>query len=88
MRPVRDAARMQRDVSGGNVVAAHEIAVHVIQHLIRINVAVVVRGRNGLRMVIVEARAEGTHHKCGGLEGDVDGGRLVYAPRNRFEIMD
>src|SRR6185503_11257082 len=73
VRSVRDAGRMVREGSDLDAAAAHEIAVHVVQHLVGIHVPVVVRDRDRERMVVVHPRDEGADHEIPSLEALVRG---------------
>jgi len=86
VRAVRDAFRMKGYLSALYVFAAHEVAIHIIQYLIAVHIAVVVWGGYGLRMVVIQAGAEGTYHKIMRLKGLVYGWRLVYAAGYRLTI--
>ena len=55
MWAMRNATRMQGKLSPADVIATHKVTVHVIQYLVRVDVAVVVRGWNGFRMVIIQS---------------------------------
>lgn len=88
VRAVRDAAGVQRDHAALHVFAAHEVAVHVIEHLIGVNVGVVVGCGNRERVVVVHARHEGADHKVVPVEGLVYRRRHVQATRDRLEIVD
>lgn len=57
-RAVGDAAGVEGDVALLDVVAAHKVTVHIIKHLIGVNVGVVVGRRDGFGVVIVETRAK------------------------------
>ncbi len=63
MRTMRNTCGMQGDHATGHILAAHEIAVYIIQHFIAVDIAVVIRCRNGLRMIIEEAWTKRAYHK-------------------------
>ena len=85
---MRDAARMRRNMPQSNVITAHKIAIHVINHLVRIYIAVVVWRWNRLWMVVVKARDKRTHHKSVGMEGLMHRWRLMDSPSDRLKIVD
>ena len=68
--------------------ARHEGALDVVQHLVRVHVGVVVRGGNGLRMVVEQPRHEGADYEARPVEGLVHRRRLVDAPGDRLEVLD
>lgn len=80
--------RMQRDVSWADVVATHEVPIHIIKHLIRVDVGVIVRRWDGLGVVVVQTRAEGADDKSRCLEGLVDGRWLVDPAGDGFKVVD
>src|SRR5262245_60171789 len=47
VRPMRQAARMQRDAALLNASARHEIALDIIEHLVAVHIRVVVGRRDG-----------------------------------------
>lgn len=53
MWTVGNASRMQGDLSFFNVISAHKITIHIIQQLIAVDVAMVIRRRNGIGMIII-----------------------------------
>ena len=65
----------------------HEVAVHIIEHLIGIDVAVIVRRRNGLWVVIVHPRRKSADHKVVCLKSLMDGRRHVYAAGDGLKIF-
>src|SRR5262245_4318786 len=85
---VRNTTGMQCDHTTRYILTAHEIAIHIIQHFITVDVAVVVRRRYCLRMVIEQTRTERTHHIVITLKGLVYGRRLVYTAGNRLKIVN
>ena len=88
LRPVRDARRMQRHGADLDPLARPELAVDVIDHLLGVQVRVVVRDRDRLRVEVELARAERADHEVLALEGLVRGRRHVDAPRDRLEVVD
>src|SRR5260221_1972389 len=88
MRTVRNAVRMQRDRAELDALPAHEFARRVVEPLVRIHVAVVVRRRNGFRMEIVGARTEGAHHEAVALKRLMHRRRLVHASYDWLEVHD
>lgn len=88
VRAVRNAAGVQRDLAALHVIAAHEVAIYVIQHLVAVDVAVVVRCGDGLWVVVVEPRHKRADNKGLGLKSLVDGWRQVYPAGYGFEVVD
>ena len=85
---MRDTSRVQRDHALFYVFTAHEIAIDVVEHLIAVDVAMVVRRRDGLRVVVVQARHEGADYKVAGGKGLVHGGRLVHPAGDGLEVVN
>ena len=56
MRTVHDTTRMQGEIHQINVVPAHKITFGIEQHLVRIDIGVVIRCRDCLRMIVVHSR--------------------------------
>ena len=67
---------------------AHELARRVEEHLVGIDVAVVVRRRDRLRMEVERPRAERADHESVALERLVHRRRLVHAADDRLEVVD
>src|SRR5579862_981959 len=88
LRPVRDAEGMQRYGTLFDPLARTELVVAVVQNLVRIHVGVVVRNRDGLRMVVEHAWTEATHDKIMALESLMDRWRHMELPCDRLEIHD
>ena len=65
-----------------------EVAVDVIDHLLRVQVRVVVRDRDRQRVEVELARAERADHEVPALEGLVRGRRHVDAAGDRLEVVD
>ena len=70
------------------IIAAHKIAINVVQHLITVDIAVVVWRRNCFWMVIIQSRNEGTHHKSGCFKSLMYRWWLMHAPGYRFKIVN
>ena len=77
---------MQRNKTLFDVVAAHEVAVDVVQHLVRVDVRVVVGGRNRLGVVVVQAGRKRADHEVVALKRLVHGRRLVDAAGDRLKV--
>ena len=88
MRTVGNAGRMQRDHSSRDILAAHEVAIDVVEYFIAVDIAVIVWRGNSIGMVVVKPGAERTHDEVVRFEGLVHGRWLVYASGNRFEIVN
>ena len=87
MRAVRYAAGVMGDAGVLQTLPAHEFALNVIEHLVGVDVGVVVGCRDGQGMVVVFARAEGADHVVVRFEGLVNGRRLVHPSGDRLEIL-
>ena len=83
-----NAVRMVGDAPELDPLPAHELARGVVEHLVGIHVAVVVRRRHGLGVEIVRSGAEAAHHEPVALKGLVHWRRLVDAPDDRLEVVD
>ncbi len=68
--------------------ATHELAAGVVEHFIRVDVAVVVGSRHRLRVKIVGTRTKGTDDEAVALEGLVNRGRLMHPADNGLEVLD
>src|SRR5690242_1638721 len=88
MRPVWDTARVQRNRADLDALAAAEVATDVVDHLIRVNVAVIVGYRHRLGMILQLAWAERAEDELWPLKRLMNRRRLVDTPRNRLEIVD
>src|SRR5258705_10901577 len=88
MRTVRNSIGVVRNAAELDSLAAHELTRRVIQHLVRIDVAVIIRSGNCLRMEIIGTRAERADDESISLKGLVHRRGLVHAPDDRFEIVD
>ncbi len=67
---------------------AFEVPRHVIDHLVRLEIGVVVRNRNGLGVPLELAGAERADHEAGSLEGLMSRRRLMEPARLRLEVGD
>src|SRR6185503_21015722 len=88
MRAVRNAVRMMRDAAELDALATHELAPGVVEHFVRIDVAVVIWRRYGFRIEVVWSRAERADDEAVALEGLVHRRRLMHAPDDRLEVVD
>src|SRR4051794_8740195 len=68
MRTVRDSVGMMGNAAELDTFPAHELAGGVVEHLVRVHVAVVVRRRHRLGMEVVRPRAEAADHEAVALE--------------------
>ena len=71
-----------------DALAAHELVVAVIEHLVGHHVRMIVRRRHRLRVVVVQPRHEGAEHEAVALEGLVHRRRLVQPAGDRLEVVD
>src|SRR5215470_2285017 len=88
MRPVRDPVWMHREGGWADALARHEVALHVVDDFVGIDVRMVVRRGNRERMVVEEPWDERAHHEARALEGLMYWRRLMHAPGDRFEIAN
>src|SRR5690606_40785219 len=88
MGSVRNSCGMQRDVSGGYIIPTHKITIYIIQHLIAVDVTVVVGRGNTLRMIVIEPRHKRTDHKCISLKSLMNRWRLMNSPGDGFKIVN
>ena len=88
MWTVRNTGRMKGEHPAGDMFAAHEIPIDIIQQLVAVDIAVIVGSRNTLRMVIVHPGDERTNDEIMRLEGLMYGWRLVHPAGDRFKIVD
>jgi hypothetical protein len=88
VRSVWNTRGMQGDHPAGDMLAAHKVTIHVIQEFIAVDIAVIVRRRNALGMVVVHPGDEGADHKIVRFKGLMNGRRLVDPTRDGFEIMN
>jgi len=58
MRPMGNPAWMEGDRSSLDALAAHEIPLYIVKELVAVDVAMVVRGRYGLWVIIIKPRDE------------------------------
>src|SRR5215207_4392003 len=88
MRAVRNPVGMMRDRAELDPLAAHELARRIVEHLVRVHVAVVVGRRYRLGMEVVRTRAERAHDEAIPLEGLVHWRWLVHATDDGLEVVD
>src|SRR4051795_1664425 len=88
MRTVRDPVGMVGDAAELDPFSTHELAGGVVEHLVRVHVAVVVRRRHRLRMEVVRPGAEAADHEAVALERLVYRRRLVHPAHDGLEIHD
>src|SRR3546814_15316211 len=81
MGSVWNTTRMKSDLAPFHAFTAHKVTFHVIQHFVRIYVAVIVRCRNRLRMIIVFPGAERANHELIRFEGLMNRRGLVKPER-------
>src|SRR5262245_57821422 len=87
MRPVRNPARMQRNRSRLNPTARPEIAAHVKQNFVRLDVIVHPRDPDGFWMRIEHAWGKCADDITANLECLMDWRRLVNCASNRLEVL-
>src|SRR5690242_5326294 len=69
MWSVWNTRRMKRDHTTCYILAAHEISIHIINHLVTINITVIIGSWYGLWMIIKQPRDKRTYHKIMRLKG-------------------
>src|SRR5438874_10507068 len=79
---------MNGELANIDSAAAHEVASDVVDDLVRVDIRVVVRRRDGERVIVELAWHEAANHEVARLEGEVDGRRLVDAAGDRLEVAD
>src|SRR4030067_3739846 len=79
---------MHADIVRVDTLARHEISFRIIDYFIGIDIGMIVRSGNRLRVVIEESGYEGADHKISPLEGLVGWWRLMYPSGDGFEILD
>ncbi|MNS52675.1 hypothetical protein D3C72_853960 [compost metagenome] len=84
---MRNTGRVQGDHTFSNMFTAHKVAVYIIQYLITVDIAVMVRCRDRQRVVVEQARYKRTDYKIMCIEVLVYRWWLVYAAGNRLEIV-
>ena len=88
LRPVRQARRMERDRPDLDAAPRAEVAGDVIDHLLRLQIRVVVRDRHRERVEVELARAERADHEVPARERLVRRRRLVDPAGDRLEVVD
>ena len=88
MRSVGNSGRMQRNMAFFNIVSTHKITIHIIQHFITVNIAVIIWCRNAIWMIIVQSRNKATNYKRCRFESLMYRGRLMHASCDGFEIVN
>ena len=88
MRSVGDTGWMQGHHPAGDMLAAHEIPVNIVQQFIAVDIAMVVGRRNTLGMVVVHPGDEGADHKIVAFKGLVDGRWLMHPTRDGFKVVN
>ena len=74
--------------AGPDAPARHEVAFHVVDDFVGIDVGVVVRRRNRERVVVEQARHERAHHEARAVERLMHRRRLMHAAGDRLEVVD
>jgi hypothetical protein len=87
MRPVRDSARMQRNRAALNSTPRPEIAAHIKENFVGLDVVVDPRDFYRFRMCIEEAWRERANNVSANLEGLMNGGRLMDGAGDRLKIL-
>ena len=75
---MRDTSRVQRDHALFYVFTAHEIAIDVVEHLIAVDVAMVIRRRDGIRGGSRTSAARRSRLQSCGRQRSGARGRLVH----------
>src|SRR4051812_45426980 len=88
MRTVRNAVGMNRHRCRLDAAPRHEVALHVINDLVRIDVRVVVRRGYRERVIVEQTRNKRAHDESRPVERLMDGRRLMHPSGNRLEVVD
>src|SRR6187397_1879279 len=88
LRPVRDPGRMQRHGTDLDALPRRELPVDVIDHLLALEIRMVVRDRNRERIEVELPRAERADDEVRPRERLVRGRRHVDPARDRLEVLD
>src|SRR5262249_46317856 len=88
VRAVRQAAGVQRDAALLDALARHEVALDIVQHLVAVDIRVIIWRRDRQRVVVELARHERAEYEVWPFERLVYRRRLMNAPGNRLEILD
>src|SRR5437588_12531005 len=88
MRSVRNPVRMMRDAPELDSLSAHELARGIVEHFVRIDVAVVVRSGHCLRIKVIRTRTERADDETVALERLMHGRWLVHAAHDGLEVVD
>src|SRR5688500_13321669 len=88
MRTVGDACGVKGHHAPGDIFTAHKIAIHIIQQLITVDIAVVIRCGDRLRMIVEQPGAKRTDNIIVSFKGLVHRRWLVHAPGDGFEVVD
>src|SRR5438874_146536 len=87
MRPVWNAAGMERNRGRLDSAPRSEISAHVKQNLIGFDIVVHPRNFHGFGMRIEHARRKRAHHVATNFEGLMNRRRLMHCAGNRLEIL-
>src|SRR3990172_6339179 len=85
---VGEPERMQTDVTLPNAFAAHEVTLGVVYDLVRLNVGVIVRHGDAIRVIIKETWDKGTEHEVVALKSLVGGRGLMDPARDRLKVLN
>src|SRR5438477_6585086 len=88
MWTMRYAAGMQGDHATRYIFAAHEIPVHIIDHFIAIYITVIIRSRNGLRVVVEQPGTKRANNIIVRFKCLVNRRWLMHTSCYRLKIMD
>lgn len=88
VRAVRDSLRVRSERALLDSLAGLVITLDVVEHFIGVEVAVVVRNGDRVRVPIKHARAEGTDHEVVRFEGLMNRRRHVELARDRGKVVD
>ena len=69
------------------VLATHKVTIHIVQHFVAVYIAVVVWGRYGERVIVVQPWHKRAHHKVVRIKCLVHGWWLVHAACNGFKVV-
>src|SRR4051794_2833313 len=87
VRTMRNACWVQSDHTTGYIFTTHKISIYIIQYLITVYIAMVVRCRNRLRMIIEQAWYKTAYYKVVGFKCLVYRRWLMHPAGNRLKIV-
>ena len=87
MRAMWYTGGVQGDHATLHMLATHKVAIHIVQHFVAVYIAVVVGGRYGERVIVVQPWHKRAHHKVVRIKCLVHGWWLVHTACNGFKVV-